>query len=90
MATNERVDITGPTADAWAAAARWASSDPAAAENMAVLAELGELLDSGRTDPELEEECRELLARSIRLCELSDKHWEQQWALAWARRGNCG
>jgi hypothetical protein len=57
---------------------------------MAVLAELGDLLDSGSPDPDLDVECRELLARSIQLSELSDKHWEQQWALAWARRGLNG
>lgn len=86
-----RADTHQPWVDeAWTQAEQWAAADPVHAELMAVLAELGELIASGRTDPSFAAECRELVDRTVQLGEMSQKRWEQDWAIACTRRCHLG
>lgn len=65
-------------------------SGSAAAETMAVYAELGELLETGRTDPGFEAECRELAGRLVVLHRLEDAEWEERWAVWCTRNMDLG
>ena len=89
MTTDERVDVSRPSRDAWEAAETWAAVDPAYAENMAVLAELGELLDTDRRDPDYAAECRSLVDRSVALDGIQQREHEQAWALRIAQWERC-
>lgn len=81
----EHVDVAGPTRDAWQAAETYAEKDPTYSELMATYGQLGELLDSGRTDDEYVQECRDLVDRSIALGKILDEEWAAKWAL-WCER----
>lgn len=76
------VDVQQPIEEARQAAASATPEDGPYSELMSTYVELGELLDSGRTDPEFELECRAHVDRLIVLGKANERHWEQQWA-AW-------
>lgn len=75
-------DIIRPTADARAEADKWATTDPTYAENMAVLADLGEALQSTPIDAQ---ECRYLITRSLVLERVMQREFDDKWALWCAR-----
>lgn len=54
-------------------------------ELMATYVALGELLDSGRVDADLGQDCRDLVRRLVKLGEWMEWLGEQQWALWMAR-----
>lgn len=78
------VDITAALADARREAALPADGSPYQ-ELMATHVLIGELLMSGRTDPEFEQECHELVQRLIRLGAGMERWAEQRFALWLAR-----
>lgn len=71
-------DITRPTADACAQADMWATEDPAYAENMATLTDLGGALQEQDID---ERESRRLISRSIALERVMQREYDSKWAL---------
>jgi hypothetical protein len=84
------VDVSGPTEDARREAGRYAETDPSYAEIMLVYVELGELLESGRTDPEFEAECRDLVEKSIALDKVLEAEFAERWAVWCARHMDLG
>lgn len=71
--------------DARRDAEKYADSSPVYAELMAVYADLGELLTSGRLDADYVEECRELVTKSIELEGPFQRESDEAWALWWVR-----
>jgi hypothetical protein len=90
MAASDPVDVSRPALDARAEAERWAVDDPAYAENMAILAELGELLDSGQGG-EFVAECHDFARASAALEPIMQRNYDHERALAvarWERRND--
>lgn len=59
-------------------------------ELMATYAALGELLESGRTDAELELDCRDLVERLMKLGVWVDRQSDQRWAMWMAQNTAFG
>lgn len=59
-------------------------------ELMATYAALGDLLDSGRSDPELRLDCEDLVRRLVKVGVWVERHSEQRWALWMARNTTFG
>ncbi len=76
------VEIRQSIEEARQEAANAAPGDPYG-ELMATYVELGELLESGRTDREYELECRALVDRLVVLGKANEAYLHQKW-LAWA------
>jgi hypothetical protein len=59
-------------------------------ELMATYVELGELLESGRTDHDFELECRALVDRLVVLGVAHERYWDQRWAVWVAQNTTWG
>jgi uncharacterized membrane protein len=80
METDERVDVSRATQDAWAEGERWALDDPAYAELMSTYGAIGEALDE--EDPsELRAALRDLWARNNALSRRCEAGFDEAWAL---------
>lgn len=84
------VDISQATEDARRASEQATPEDGPYGELMATYVELGELLDTYRTDPEFEDECRELVERLIALGKARDEFNDQQTAVWMANHTTFG
>lgn len=84
------VDIRGSIEDARRASEEATPEDGPYGELMATYVELGELLESGRTDSEFEDECRELVERLQALGKQHEEFWEQQTAVWMANHTTFG
>lgn len=71
-------------------ASQYATSDPTYAELMSTLAELGELLDTGRGEPHYERDCAELVTRVAELGTVRDAEDAQRDAIGWSNHTTGG
>lgn len=78
-------DVSGPATDALGESETWVDLDPAYAELMATLADLGEWLDAGTAEPAFVPLCREYVDKTVVLERLLRDEFEEQWALWCAR-----
>lgn len=79
------VDVSGPTEDARREAEKFAETDSTYSELMLTYVELGELLDSGRADPDYVAECRDLVETLVALDRVFRLEFEERWAIWCAR-----
>ena len=79
------MDITAAIEMARTEATRYALSDPTYSELMATYVELGELLDSGRSDATYEQQVHDLMGKLIDLGKAQTLEMEEAWAL-WCSR----
>jgi hypothetical protein len=87
------VDVRQSIEEARQAAASAGPEDGPYGELMATYVELGELLESGRTDHEYEQECRALVDRLVVLGVLGvahERYWDQRWAVWVAQNTTWG
>jgi hypothetical protein len=84
------VEIRQSIEDARQEASRAVPADGPYGELMSTYVELGELLESGRTDAEFELECRAYVDRLIVLGKAHERHWDQKWAGWLARNSTFG
>lgn len=79
------VDVAEPTEDARREAEKYVETDPTCSELMLVYVELGELLGSGRADPDYVAECRELVDRLVALDRVLEAEYQERLAVRYAR-----
>lgn len=84
------VEIRSSIEEARQEAETYRAEDATYSELMSTHVSLGELLESGRTDSEYEQECRAHVDRLIELGKAQDREWQQRWAVWLAKNTTVG